>query len=275
MARVPRLPRSGTIAEHPFVCYGTGPRLVVIPGVNDPLLPAGERRWVDGVLAGYCYRQAKACAAAGAPRTVYYVSRPVDTSARTITAMADGYRAVLDTLGRADVLGISMGGFVSLALARTDGRVRSLVLGLAAARLSRHGRESVTTWSEWAGAGAWRRLYATGLDTVTSGWRRRVATATIPLLVHGRDTPTNRFRRSLTAAAAFDATPWLGELSVPALVVGGTADPFFTATAFARTADALGCRYKRLDDWGHDVLVDAGELVDEPVSSFLAGDRDR
>jgi len=65
MARVPRLPHSGTIADHPFVCYGTGPPLIVVPGVNDPLLPAGERRWVDGALADYCYRQAKACVAAG------------------------------------------------------------------------------------------------------------------------------------------------------------------------------------------------------------------
>ena len=264
------LPPRGTVADHPYVSYGTGPPLVVVPGVNDPLLPAGDQLWFDGILAGYCYRQATMCAAVGAPRRVYYVSRPIESEATTATEMADGYREILDELGPADLLGVSMGGFLALALAREDDRVRSVTLGLAAGRLSRHGRESLRKWDEWAHEGRWRKVYRAGLSAVTNGWRRRVAAPIIHPFTRLRDHPTDVFRRSLAIATEFDATPWLGELSVPSLVVGGTADPFFTATAFADTADALGCRYERLDGWGHDVLLDDGSRVDEPVARFLS-----
>jgi len=262
-------PRRGTVAGHPYVRYGTGPPLLVVPGVNDPLFPAGDQLWFDGVLAGYCYRQATACVAAGAPRTVYYVSRPVESEAATASAMADGYRSVLDEIGPADVLGVSMGGFLTLALARQDDRVRSVTLALAAARLSRHGRESLKKWSEWAHSGQWRKVYRAGLNTVTDGWRNRVAAPAIRPFTRLPDHPTEAFRRSLAIATGFDATAWLGELSVPSLIVGGTADPFFTARRFATTADALGGRYERLDGWGHDVLIDGGRRVDKPVARFL------
>ncbi|WP_159436318.1 alpha/beta fold hydrolase [Halosegnis longus] len=250
--------------------YGTGPPLLVVPGVNDPLLPAGSRAWFDGVLSGYCYRQARACAAAGVPRTVWYVSRPAASGAATAAAMADGYRAVLDELGPVDLLGVSMGGFVALELARGDDRVRSVTLALAAARLSRHGRESLETWDAWARGGQWAKVYRAGLAAVTSGWWSRLTAPAIRPFERLRDHPTEAFRRSLAVATRFDAMPWLSELSVPSLVVGGTADPFFTTTAFATTADALGGRYERLNGWGHDVLIDDGRRVDEPIARFLS-----
>jgi len=260
----------GVADGHPFVGYGEGPPLVVVPGVNDPLLRAREAPWFDLVLAAYCRRQARACAAAGAPRTVYYLSRPPDVP-DTVAGMADGYADALDTVGACDLLGISMGGFVALELARRDDRVRSVSLGLAAGRLSRHGRQSLETWDHWAASGEWRRVYRAGVRAVVTGWRRRVGALAVAAFDAVRTPPTRDFRRTIRATVGFDATPWLDEVGVPALVVGGTADPFFTDSAFDETAAGLDCRRVRLDGWGHDAVIEGGRLVDDAVASVLAG----
>lgn len=259
----------GTVAGHPFVGYGDGPPLLVLPGVNDPLLRAGERRWFDLVLASYCRRQARACAVAGAPRTVRYCSRPRGVP-DTVCEMADGYRRVLDTVGPCDVLGISMGGFLALELARVDERVRSVSLGLAAASLSRHGRESLSTWREWAERGEWLRIYRGGVRSVVTGPRRTLGGLAVRAFDATRDPPAADVERTLDATLAFDAAPWLDEVEAPALVVGGTADPFFTDAAFEATAAGLSGNHVRLDGWGHDAVIEGGRLVDDAVAAFLA-----
>lgn len=260
---------TGVARGHPFVGYGDGPPLVVIPGVNDPLLRAREQPWFDLVLAAYCRRQARACAAAGAPRTVHYVSRPPDVP-DTVGGMADDYADALDAFGPCDLLGISMGGFVALALARRDDRVRSVSLGLSAGRLSRHGRDSLATWDRWAGNGEWRRVYRAGVRAVVTGWRRLAGRLSVGAFDAVRTPPTGDFRRTVAATVDFDATPWLEEVDVPGLVVGGTADPFFTDAAFAETAAALDARHVQLDGWGHDAIIEGGRLVDDTVASLLA-----
>jgi pimeloyl-ACP methyl ester carboxylesterase len=265
---VPSIDR-GTVAAYPSVAYGEGPPLLVLPGVNDPLLRAGERRWFDLVLASYCRRQARVCAAAGAPRTVYYCSRPPNVP-DSVREMALGYRRVLDRLGPCDVLGISMGGFLALELARADNRVRSVTLGLAAARLSRHGRQSIRTWQAWAEQGEWLRIYWAGVRSVVTGIRRAVGGLAARAFDATRSPDTRDVARTLAATLAFDARSWLDEVEPPALVVGGTADPFFTDAAFEAAAAELGGRHVRLDGWGHDAVIEGGRLVDESVARFLS-----
>lgn len=259
----------GVVDNHPFVGYGDGPPLVVVPGVNDPLLRAREQPWFDLVLAAYCRRQARACVAAGAPRTVYYLSRPRNVP-DSVGAMADGYAGALDAFGPCDLLGISMGGFVALALARQDDRVRSVSLGLSAARLSRHGQESLATWDRWAVNEEWRRIYRAGVRAVVTGWRRAVGRLSVMAFDAIETPPTQDFRRTIRATIEFDATQWLEELDIPALVVGGTADPFFTDAAFTETAAGLDARHVRLDGWGHDAVIEGGRLVDDAVANLLA-----
>ncbi|MFB6117772.1 alpha/beta fold hydrolase [Halosegnis sp.] len=261
--------RAGHAAAHPYVGYGEGPPLVVLPGVNDPLLRAREQAWFDALLVAYCRRQARACAAAGAPRTVYYLSRPPGVP-EGIGAMADGYRDALDAFGPCDVLGVSMGGFAALALARRDERVRSVALGLSAAWLSRHGRESLATWDRWAREGEWRRVYRAGVRAVATGPARTAGGLFARVFDRVRIPPDRDFRRTIAATLAFDATPWLGKLDVPALVVGGTRDPFFTDGAFAAAARGLDACHERLDGWGHDAMVTTGR-VDAAVARHLAG----
>jgi pimeloyl-ACP methyl ester carboxylesterase len=74
----------------------------------------------------------------------------------------------------------------------------------------------------------------------------------------------------VAATLAFDATPWLDAVDVPALVVGGTQDPFFTDEAFASAAAGLDARHERLDGWDHGAMIEGGRLVDRRVAQFLA-----
>lgn len=262
---------TGHVASHPAVAYGDGPPLVVVPGLNDPLARARDYPWFDAAFLAFCRRLSKRCAAAGAPRRVHYVSRPRGTTG-DVAAMADGYARVLDALGPADVLGVSMGGFLALRLAATDDRVRSLVCGLAAARLSRHGRESIRTWRGWAETGQWLRIYRMGVRAVVTPPLRtlgRIAVRVWDGLVPEPVAPGD-FRLAADASLAFDGRPLLAAVDCPALVLGGTRDPFFTAEAFAATAAGLDCRFDRLDGLGHDAVVEHGPRFDGAVARFLA-----
>ncbi|WP_435194790.1 alpha/beta fold hydrolase [Natronomonas sp. EA1] len=260
----PRL--STTVAGYPAVAWGTGDPLLVVPGLNDPLCRVGEQHWFDAAALAFCRRLARACASAGVPRRVFYVSRPAGLPTDATTrSMADGYRAVLDELGTVDLVGISMGGFIAGHLARDD-RVRTCTYALAGDRLSRHGRRSIAQWRDWASVGDWHAIYDRGVRAVTRGPLSTLGR----LVARGYDLVTaprapRDFR--VSARACLDHEPASPEC--PTLVVGGTRDPFFTDEAFAATADRLDATHTRLDGWGHDAVVHAAGRFDTAVTAFL------
>lgn len=259
----------GRLADHPYVRWGEGPPLVVIAGLNDPLCRVTESLPFAVVSLAFCRRAARAF-----DRSAYFVSRPSGHAPGTTTReMAEGYADVLAELGGADVLGLSMGGFVAHHLADLSGRVRSLVLGLAATRLSPAGRRTVRKWREWARRGEWSRFYHAGVDAVSGG----VANALGHVVAAGYA----RFHEprvpddvvvECTACLDHEAP---GPVDAPALVVGGTRDPFFDEREFAAAADALGGEFARVDGAGHEALVHRAGEFDGAVASFLARSADR
>lgn len=262
----------GRIAGHPYVAWDggeDGEPLVVLPGLNDPLARAGEHAWFDALAASFCRRLGRACRRAGAPRAVYYVSRPAGLAPdATARSMADGYAAALDALGRVvDVLGVSMGGFLAPPLAARSRRVRSVVLALSADRLSAHGRASVRKWREWAERGEWGRVGRAGARAVARGLPRVAGRIGARAWALGGGPRAPRDFR-VSADACLDHA-WDGPLAVPALVVGGTRDPFFTDAAFDRAAERLGARRERLHGWGHEVLLHGAGAFDPAVAGFL------
>ncbi|MFD1515562.1 alpha/beta fold hydrolase [Halomarina rubra] len=275
--RRPPTVRLGERAGHPFVRVGPpadrtdDPPLVVVTGLNDPLLRVTDSLWFAGVVASLGVRLRRR----GYPGPVYLTSRPVGLPEdHTTRAMGRDLAQFLAGFDRpADLLGVSMGGFVAHHCA-TDApeRVRRLVLGLAGARLSEHGRHTVERWREWAARGEWGRIYRAGCDAVAVGpLRRAMRAATYPYerLVDYPPAGVD-FALSVDACLAHDARERVPP--VPTLVVGGTTDPFFTADAFERTAASLDAPFVRLDGVGHEAVVCTGERFDSPVLEFLSRD---
>lgn len=260
---------TGTVAGHPYVRYGSGEPLVVVAGLNDPLMRVTDALWFVGVVAAYCRRCARKF-----DRAVHFVSRPAGIPAGTTTReMARGYAEVAERLGPpVDLLGLSMGGFLvaHLAADRPD-LVDRAVFGLAAARLSDHGRATVRQWGRWAAAGEWVRVYRAGVDAVSVGPLRRVghAVARAYATLSSEPPTAGDFGASVRACLAHDATPRLVEVEAPALVVGGTRDPFFTVEEFRATARGLDAAFARLDGAGHEAVVHRPRAFDAPIAAFL------
>lgn len=264
----------GRRAEHPFVRVGPPAEeadetpLVVVTGLNDPLLRVTDALWFSGVVATYGVRLRRR----GYPGPVYLTSRPLGLpSGYTTRDMGDDLGAFLADFDRpADLLGASMGGFVAhhCAVDHPE-RVRRLVFGLAAARLSAHGRDRIRTWRDWADEGEWGRIYRAGCDAVAVGpLRRAMRAATYPYDALLDYPPAGvDFVPSVDACLAHDAGGRVPP--VPTLVVGGTRDPFFTTGEFRRTGERLDAPFHRLDGLGHEAVVCAGERFDRPVVSFL------
>jgi len=270
----------GQRADHPYVRVGPAaggaddPPLVIVTGLNDPLLRVTDALWFAGAVAALGGRLRRR----GYPGPVYVTSRPIGLPREHSTRrMADDLGAFLAALdcGPVDLLGISMGGFVAQHLAAdAPGLVRRLVCGLAAASLSPRGRRTIERWRAWAADGEWGRLYRAGADAVAIGpLRRAVRAATYP---YGAVAPVPPaavdFDVSARACLDHDAADRL-PVPAPTLVVGGTEDPFFTAGAFERTAECADAAFERLSGVGHEAVVCRGGRFDEPVVDFLVDGR--
>lgn len=255
------------LGRHPYVRVGDGPRtLLVIPGLNDPLYRVADSWWFDSLMATFCERYA-------ADREVYVVSRPAGLPDDLVTGdLAEGYADVLRELGPADVMGLSLGGFVVEHLAADHPElVDRAVLGLAAHRLSEAGRDRVRRWMELARAGEWGAVAADAGDLLADGWRRPLLRGAGRLygLTRSPAVPAD-FIASARACLDHDAGPWLGDVAVPTLVVGGTADPFFTAAQYRRTTSEIpDARLELLPNAGHEAVIERKREFDGAVNGFL------
>ncbi|MEM4781886.1 MAG: alpha/beta hydrolase, partial [Halalkalicoccus sp.] len=261
--------RRGRWADHPYVAVGDGPRtLLVIPGLNDPLCRVTDRLWFSLLVATYCDRYT-------GRHTVAMVSRPPGIEEEATTRdLSAGYADVLDETGPADVMGLSMGGFLvqHLAADRPD-LVEHAIFGLAGARLSEGGREVVERWIEHAKADEWRPICVEAAEAVAGGLRGPVVRGAADL--YGRfGTPSSVDRRdflvSATACLDHDATPRLGEIAVPTLVIGASEDPFFSPNQYRETAAEIpdGSLFE-IDGVGHEAVLDRRREFDGAIGEFL------
>lgn len=235
-----RFPETGHVLDRfPYVRVGDGPRtLVVFPGLDDAMFD-GEYPTVAGWLAQAYFSRLLD------DHTVYVLSRPRGLSdGTTIADMADEYARALDgPLGAADVLGISMGGFVGQQLSRRHPElVERLVLANSGCRMAESGLEIVRRFLEYARDRDWARIRAELAEASFADYR----TMSYPpfILSVGRfvlPTPADPddVRVSLEAIREFDLTDRLGEVGSPTLVFGGTADPYFPEPILEETAAGI------------------------------------
>jgi pimeloyl-ACP methyl ester carboxylesterase len=187
-----------------YESHGTGDPLVLIGGLG---LAVAELRPLIGALAAAGYR------------VIAADNRGTGRSAKppgpyTIRQMADDVAGLLTRIGvgRAHVLGISMGGRISLALALDHPKlVDHLVLA------------------------------STGPRTPRRRWRVRLGlkVSQLPVLRGKNPPPRHALRAQFQASGCYDATARLGEISQPTLIVHGRADRIAPLALAMETHNAI------------------------------------
>lgn len=221
-------------------------------------------------------------ALAAAHRVIVYDHRgtgrsdPALPETVSIDDMALDVIAVMDAAGieRADLVGHALGGIIGLALAR-----------IAPARLKK-----LAVVNGWAKTDPFtRRCFDARLHILNSGGPKayldaqpiflfpapwisengeRLARETEGHLAHFQGEET--LKKRIAAIAAFDATPWIGSLSVPILALAARDDMLAPYTASERLAAANDNITLSLMEWGgHACNVTDPDTFNRIVLDFL------
>lgn len=252
---------------HPYHRFGSGSqRLVVVPGVMDSLGWNTPRSLTAELLATYYFRDYDSY-------DVWVLSRPPGLPAgQTVAEMAAGYADVLEVIGPAHVLGISLGGCLAAHLARRRPElVDRLVVLSCGTRPGAYGRVTFDRWSKLAAARRYRELHVEYARTVYTGFRRvvvpplyRLGGALLPEPQEHGDVET-----SCLAVRDFDGSDLFEAVEAPTLVVGGRHDVLFPVET-ARDATRR-CQNGRLVtfDSGGAVYEEQRRAVANAVLGFL------
>lgn len=218
----------------PYLRTGQGPALLVAAGLTTKHAnPTGAAR-----------RFSLAWAAPYADHFTVYLAnrRPGLTEGTSMHELADDYATAIEVdLGEPVLVhGTSTGGSVALQLAvDRPGLVRRLVLVAAACRLSPRGRQVMAEVARLTAAGDTRAATAA---MMAAGTPPRLRPLTRPAgWVMGQFTPSDQSDMLVTIAAEdeLDAEPHLDRVTAPTLVLGGTADGFYSRDLFERTAAGI------------------------------------
>jgi pimeloyl-ACP methyl ester carboxylesterase len=219
----------------PYLRFGQGPPLLVASGLSS------EHANPQGIWR----RMSLAWAAPFAQHfTVYLVNRrpglAPDTSMTDIAADYAG--AIENDLGAPVHLhGTSTGGSVALQLAVDRPElVERMVVSAAACRLSEHGREVQREVARLTERGDHRQVSAYLMREMAPRPLGRPAQGFGWLMggIFATDDATDMVR-TIAAEDDFDTEPGLSRIQAPTLVLGGTADPFYSEDLFTRAAAGI------------------------------------
>ena len=253
----------------PYLAVGQGPPLVVFSGLTaEHTNPTGlDRRF-----------QLQSLKPLARHFTVYAVNRkPGLAAGSTIKDLAGHYAEAIahEFQGPVSVQGISTGGSIAQQFAIDHPQlVRRLVLAATACRLSAQGREAQRRFAELIKDGRPRRAYATlgpALAATAAGGR---AYTVMMWLFGGSQRVEDPSDMLVTVAAedVFDASPELGRITAPTLLVAGGRDRYYSPELFRETAERIpNARLCLYPDKGH-----AGVLTSKPalreIVAFLRAD---
>ena len=257
------------IAGHPTVRFGEGDqRLVIIPGLSDALQGDETSRFTRALLKRYYMR------AFADDYDVYIVSRPRELPDDVTTReLADGYASVLEEIGTADVLGMSMGGLIAQYLGSDHPKnVRTLVVSLAGPHLSESGVNHVTEWLNSAHEGRWGEVYLGSVEaTYSSAGARAVygSLLRLPGVVKQPPYPTD-FIASAQACLDHDSTMVLSSIEPNTLVLGGELDVLFDADDLrAMEGEIPNATIQILKDTGHGAFEEQRKKFTQAIVQFL------
>ncbi|MFQ5915878.1 MAG: alpha/beta fold hydrolase [Nitrospinota bacterium] len=253
--------------EFPFVRIGEGPgKLVILPGLGDALQDVRTGAW----RSAWFYRNL------AREHSVYLISRRRGLPARySIRDMAGDYARVLEgCIGCADVMGISMGGYIAQDLAIDFPRsIRRLILAASAQRPGPNGPELGPRWTAWAREKRWPMICRDLAALTFQGLRRPLYMLLLPFLAKiRRGNPPNPqdFVVSVEACLNHDASGRLAAIQAPTLVIAGAQDGFFPQSLIRETARRIpDARLCLIEGAGHGVFVERKRLFDRLIKEFI------
>ena len=225
----------GQLSTASYLQLGKGPPLLVSPGLSsEHVNPTGMWR-----------RMALSWAAPFAEHfTVYFVQRrPGLASDATLSDVAADYAEAIERdLGRPVLLhGTSTGGSVALQIAIDHPQlVQRMVVAAAACRLGPYGRQVQQQLALLTESGNHRGASALLLGATARPMLRYPARGLGWLMgsTFKVDDPSDMLTM-IAAEDSFDVEHQLSRVQARTLVLGGTADPFYSVDLFRRTADGI------------------------------------
>lgn len=254
-----------TITESTSIDYdvhGEGPALVLINGLG-----FGRWGWFKQIPAFSRHF-----------RTITFDVRGERSLRNGVEDLASDVADLMQHLkvGKAHVLGTSLGGFVAqeLALQRPD-LVDRLVLvctsygGRGPESMSPRALADMIGWGSFSPEGALRR----GLETATSDSYRAEHPEEFEKIIRWRtaDAPSVAAHyEQAKAGASFDLSRDVEHITSPTLVVHGAEDRYVPAANAAALAGAIdGAKLRVLDGAGHLVFIERFADVNREVVTFL------
>jgi 3-oxoadipate enol-lactonase len=242
--------------------HGEGPPLLLIGGLG-----FGRWAWFRQVPAFSRHFQ-----------TITFDVRGERDLKRGVADLVADAVALLEHLriGKAHVLGTSLGGFVAqkLALLRPDLVDRLVLVGTS---YGRGGPESMSPWAlaDMIGLPSLNaeRAVRQGLEAATSDAYRAERPEEFEQIVRWRlaDSPSlSAYYEQMRAGARFDLSREVGHITSPTLVIHGSEDRYVPVANAVALAEAIpGSRLRVLDDAGHLVFIERYADVNREVVTFL------
>ena len=238
-----------------------GEKLVILPGLS-----------VKSVM-GAADAIASAYSQLAEDRDVYLIERVKEVpEGYGISDMADDALRDFELLGidRADIMGVSMGSMIALAMALKDPeKVSSLVLCSSASRV---GSEYVPIFKEWKrlaesrDAGALGKAFGKAVYTPSFYEEYKEI---IDASAEGADEREFRsFAASVDAVLAFDVYEELGSIRCPVFVLGAGEDRVLGAKASHDMMEKLSCKGYIYEGRGHGVYDEAPDYR-QRIKEFL------
>ena len=261
--------KNGTLkmvgGEMDYIRFGTGERvLVMLPGLGDGLRTVKRTALpMAAMYRGFCKEF-----------TVYAFSRkePLEQKSTTRDMARDVAEAMtLLEIGKADILGVSMGGMIAQHLAIDfPEKVNKLILTVTCARPNPILTESVEEWMALAERGDHAGFMDSNLRRIYSEGYYRKNKWMAPIV--GRMTKPKSYDRFFIMAQAcltHDAWDSLKQIQAPTLVVGGEQDKALGGEASREIAErVVGAELKIYPQWGHGVYEEEKDF-NRLVMDFL------
>ncbi|MHC3437839.1 alpha/beta fold hydrolase [Natrialbaceae archaeon A-gly3] len=272
---IPSRPRRGWLLEEfPYVAVGSGPTpLLVVPGIGDAMFDGEYSRPVAWLTRTF-FREFLD------DYTIYMVSRPRGLEAGTsITDMAADYARVLEAIGPASVVGVSIGGLIvqDLALEAPE-LVDRLVIAVSGTRIAPAVRPRVWRHRRYALEGDLARIQTELIRETFTGLRRRLypwlsrafARVRPPYPADPEDLVV-----SIDAVLDFDSRERIDGIDARTLVIGGTEDAFFPESILRETHDAVpDAQLAMFRGARHGPFLERKGGFENWVKRFLAGEVD-